>query len=214
VTARVSQGKLVIRGDGQANNLLIEAGDRRGSLRISGRGDTTVNGRNDAAELRGFEDVSIAMGAGADVVAIVDALLENGLRVKMQSEDDDLILCGIEAGGPVRTGAGRGSDSLQVDDSVFHEDTQLGIGHGADDIQIEVKGKKNGPRTKFDKKLKIRVEAGDDHIKIGKKDERGNSVKVDGCTLVQGGAGTDTLDADANHNDFACGPKSKSIERH
>jgi hypothetical protein len=208
----VDQKKLTIKGDREGNNLLIEAGRRRGSLKITGRGDTTVNGDDDVVEMRGFKDVLIAMGAGADIVAVVDALLEEGLRVKMQSQDDDLILCGVEAQGSVRTGAGRGKDKLAVDDSVFHDDAHFGSGQGDDSIEIERKGKKNGPKTVFEKRLKIRTEEGDDHIKAGKKGEKGNSVKVDGCTLVLGGEGEDAFDADLDHNDFDCGPNLQSVE--
>jgi hypothetical protein len=214
VKAKLSKRRLLIKGDGAANNIVIESGSQPGSLRITGRGDTTVNRRSHPVEFRKFDHVDIRMAGGDDVVAIIDALLDSGVQVRMDDDNDQLILCGLDVSGPVRTGAGRGSDLLAVDDSIFRGLVVFGAGNEADEIRLERRGDATSPPTEFRDSLTIFTEDGDDTIQIGDQNNPGRRVNVTRCTEIDGGIGFDEVLADFTHNNLACGPNLRGVERH
>jgi hypothetical protein len=161
-------------------------------------------------------DRALSLFDDHDTIAIVDALLESGLTVKLRRDADDLALCGVEALHRVRTGEGLGPDLLTVDDSTFDSRYNSGVSVGQDVISIEQHGNPDGPSTEFNgHKTKLRGRKGNDAICIGIPGEPGNSANFHGRTKIKGGRGRhDSLDGlDTGANSFDSPPIVIGIEQ-
>ena len=117
VDVRVSNGTLIIQGDGDDNAILVRQGQRRNEFVVSGLEtggvDTEIDGL-DSRTFRNVRNISIRMGAGDDQVFIEGISesravgstsagpLRGNLRVDLGSGDDSLRIGSIESpGGPV-----------------------------------------------------------------------------------------------------------------
>jgi hypothetical protein len=90
---------------------------------------------------------------------------------------------------------GNGSDTLTIDDSIFHGATQIytGRGRGADVVQIEAHGARVGLPTSFDGPVRIFLGASDDTLQVGLAGQTGNRAVFANTVLFDGGSGRDTL---------------------
>jgi VCBS repeat-containing protein len=181
VGVKVSKGLMTLRGDGAFNAIRLEV-EEGGTVVVTGLGGTKVNGRSGAVRFRSVRSVDIGMGSGNDTLsiepgpALIDAILDRGLTIRMDAGDDRLSLCGVAVSGPVKIGAGLGSDIYMIDDADFHGPAVIGSGDAADTILIETHGDPDGPPTYFRDETNINGKGGRDRIRLG-KGERGNTVK-------------------------------------
>jgi hypothetical protein len=119
VTAVVTNGDLVIRGDAASNALSVVEGDTVGTIAVGGfDGTTTVNGSLNAVMVSGVTgDVQIMLRGGDDQLALVD-------------------LAFVPIPGSLRIDTGPGDDAIDVDDSSVGEDVEANTGSGNDSFRI------------------------------------------------------------------------------
>jgi len=162
VQVRVENGNLVLRGDGQDNNIIItESG-------VSGRAGTTVNGErhlfipegvtNDIiinlkggndfvrVELPGTNfaiphDLALNMGSGNDMIELLQVRAPNETRINTGTGNDIVFIDGVlgvneyirsEFTGKFELVAGTGEDLLEFHHAIFRSQVDVRLGSGID----------------------------------------------------------------------------------
>ena len=135
VTAAVTNGYLVVRGDDAANELTIEriTGNR---VRVTGTNGTTINGLSEPAILRVRKGYDIATGGGDDNLTVIglNAVGRYEIRMDLGAGNDILVASNLLAQ-RIHAGGGDGNDSLTVRNSRSRRGSGVGGGSG-DDIMI------------------------------------------------------------------------------
>lgn len=184
VGIRMGAGNDVVHVDGQAGSLVIT-----GKLK-------TLEGARDTMWLdRLTTRATGSKNHNNDLVAIVDAVLESGLTVRLSGGADEFVVCRSTLHGALRLGTGGGSDSVTIDDSEFYGKTAIETGPGADVVNLERQGNADGPATVFHGPVKLRTRRGNDRVAIGKAGQGGNSAQFHGKVKLVGGRARDVLDA-------------------
>jgi hypothetical protein len=182
VTAKISGGKLVIKGDSLANGITIAAGSTAGTVVVTGvtagGSATTVNSGTTAVTLSGFT---------------------GGLKLDMKGGDDSVTITGLTVTGDAKLEGGRGNDTFDVSGSTFHGALTTNLGDGNDTLTFDsttVSGKAkfkgrsgNDDATITDStfsKLSVSLGRGDDKLTMS-----GTTATVD--TKLNGRHGTNTF---------------------
>ncbi|HYE21509.1 MAG TPA: hypothetical protein VEA69_23885 [Tepidisphaeraceae bacterium] len=166
VTAVLVGGDLVLTGDAARNRVLITTGqDRDAQVRVVGLDDdTTINGEFDAAFSGVTGAVRVALGSGADSVAVRDLTLVRPILINTGRGGDTVSFQNATLGG-VDAMCGTGDDTVTALDSAFAR-TALALGDGDDLALLHA--------SAFDARLSVDGGLGDD------------SVSADGSTFAAG----------------------------
>jgi hypothetical protein len=118
VQVTVTDGNLVIAGDGRDNNIMVILSP--GVVRVVGRAGTTVNGERDLFEVDGVtNDIALEMRGGDDFVRVEVSFGANpipgDLRIDTGKRDDMIELLGVAMAGETRIGTGDGNDIIFID---------------------------------------------------------------------------------------------------
>ncbi|HET6160698.1 MAG TPA: hypothetical protein VFE34_20300 [Dongiaceae bacterium] len=115
VQVTVTDGNVVITGDGRDNNILII-----GVGRVVGRAGTTVNGERlfDAEGVT--NDIDIEMRGGDDFVRVevtpgLNLAIPGDLQIHMGKQDDMIEFLGVTVAGETRIDTGDGNDIVFID---------------------------------------------------------------------------------------------------
>ena len=137
VTAAVTNGFLVIRGDDAANELTIEriSGDR---VQVTGATGTTINGLTQPAVLRVRKGYDIATGGGDDKLTVIglNAFGRYEIRMDLGIGNDTLVASNLLAQ-RIHAGGGDGNDSITVRNSRSRRGSGVGGGAGDDTLVLE-----------------------------------------------------------------------------
>ena len=137
VTAAVTNGFLVVRGDDAANELTIEriSGDR---VRITGATGTTINGLTQPAILRVRKGYDIATGGGDDKLTVIglNAVGRYEIRMDLGAGNDVLVASNLLAQ-RIHAGGGNGNDSITIRNSRSRRGSGVGGGAGDDTLVLE-----------------------------------------------------------------------------
>jgi hypothetical protein len=137
VTAAVTNGFLVIRGDDAANELTIEriSGDR---VKVTGAAGTTINGLTQPAVLRVRKGYDIATGGGDDKLTVIglNACGRYEIRMDLGAGNDTLVASNLLAQ-RIHAGGGDGNDSITVRNSRSRRGSGVGGGAGDDTLVLE-----------------------------------------------------------------------------
>ena len=137
VTAAVTNGFLVIRGDDAANELTIEriSGDR---VQVTGATGTTINGLTQPAVLRVRKGYDIATGGGDDKLTVIglNAFGRYEIRMDLGIGNDTLVARNLLAQ-RIHAGGGDGNDSITVRNSRSRRGSGVGGGAGDDTLVLE-----------------------------------------------------------------------------
>ncbi|MFM7973719.1 MAG: Ig-like domain-containing protein, partial [Pirellula sp.] len=137
VTAAVTNGFLVVRGDDAANELTIEriSGDR---VRITGATGTTINGLTQPAILRVRKGYDIATGGGDDKLTVIglNAVGRYEIRMDLGAGNDVLVANNLLAQ-RLHAGGGAGNDSITLRKSRSRRGSGVGGGAGDDTMVLE-----------------------------------------------------------------------------
>ncbi|MFN9626739.1 MAG: beta strand repeat-containing protein, partial [Planctomycetota bacterium] len=137
VTAAVTNGFLVVRGDDAANELTIEriSGD---SVRITGATGTTINGLTQPAILRVRKGYDIATGGGDDKLTVIglNAVGRYEIRMDLGAGNDVLVASNLLAQ-RIHAGGGDGNDSITLRNSRSRRGSGVGGGAGDDTMVLE-----------------------------------------------------------------------------
>ncbi|MFN9346362.1 MAG: beta strand repeat-containing protein [Planctomycetota bacterium] len=137
VTAAVTNGFLVVRGDDAANELTIEriSGD---SVRITGATGTTINGLTQPAILRVRKGYDIATGGGDDKLTVIglNAVGRYEIRMDLGAGNDVLVASNLLAQ-RIHAGGGDGNDSITIRNSRSRRGSGVGGGAGDDSMVLE-----------------------------------------------------------------------------
>lgn len=98
VSAVVSHGNLIVRGDKAAEAIVLDqAGLTTGQVRLTGNGGTAINGQADPLVVSGITgDVRIRMGNAADRIAISNMSLPGNLTINAGAGENDLALSNVQ----------------------------------------------------------------------------------------------------------------------
>ena len=137
VTAAVTNGFLVIRGDDAANELTIEriSGDR---VQVTGATGTTINGLTQPAVLRVRKGYDIATGGGDDKLTVIglNAFGRYEIRMDLGIGNDTLVASNLLAQ-RIHAGGGDGNDSITLRNSRSRRGSGVGGGAGDDTLVLE-----------------------------------------------------------------------------
>ena len=137
VTAAVTNGFLVIRGDDAANELTIEriSGDR---VQVTGATGTTINGLTQPAVLRVRKSYDIATGGGDDKLTVIglNAFGRYEIRMDLGIGNDTLVARNLLAQ-RIHAGGGDGNDSITLRNSRSRRGSGVGGGAGDDTLVLE-----------------------------------------------------------------------------
>ena len=137
VTAAVTNGFLVVRGDDAANELTIErvSGDR---VRVTGATGTTINGLTQPAILKVRKGYDIATGGGDDKLTVIglNAFGRYEIRMELGAGNDTLVASNLVAQ-RIHSNGGAGNDSITVRNSRSWRGSGVGGGAGDDTIVLE-----------------------------------------------------------------------------
>ena len=137
VTAAVTNGFLVVRGDNAANELTIERinGDK---VRVTGATGTTINGLTQPAILRVRKGYDIATGGGDDKLTVIglNAVGRYEIRMDLGAGNDVLVASNLLAQ-RIHAGGGDGNDSITVRNSRSRRGSGVGGGAGDDTMVLE-----------------------------------------------------------------------------
>ena len=137
VTAAVTNGFLVVRGDNAANELTIEriSGDR---VQVTGATGTTINGLTQPAVLRVRKGYDIATGGGDDKLTVIglNAFGRYEIRMDLGAGNDTLVASNLLAQ-RIHAGGGDGNDSITVRNSRSRRGSGVGGGAGDDTMVLE-----------------------------------------------------------------------------
>jgi hypothetical protein len=137
VTAAVTNGFLVVRGDDAANELTIERinGDK---VRVTGATGTTINGLTQPAILRVRKGYDIATGGGDDKLTVIglNAVGRYEIRMDLGAGNDVLVASNLLAQ-RIHAGGGDGNDSITVRNSRSRRGSGVGGGIGDDTMVLE-----------------------------------------------------------------------------
>jgi len=137
VTAAVTNGFLVVRGDDAANELTIEriSGDK---VRVTGATGTTINGLTQPAILRVRKGYDIATGGGDDKLTVIglNAVGRYEIRMDLGAGNDVLVASNLLAQ-RIHAGGGDGNDSITVRNSRSRRGSGVGGGAGDDTMVLE-----------------------------------------------------------------------------
>ena len=137
VTAAVTNGFLVVRGDDAANELTIERinGDK---VRVTGATGTTINGLTQPAILRVRKGYDIATGGGDDKLTVIglNAVGRYEIRMDLGAGNDVLVASNLLAQ-RIHAGGGDGNDSITVRNSRSRRGSGVGGGAGDDTMVLE-----------------------------------------------------------------------------
>src|SRR5205814_9787219 len=98
VEVREENGDAIITGDDGDNNIILiqDVGGSGGVLGVTGRAETTVNGRAGRFDVGVTHDVIIKMKGGNDFVRVDSSSpLRNGLKINTGEGDDIIELLGV-----------------------------------------------------------------------------------------------------------------------
>jgi hypothetical protein len=188
VTAKISGGDLVIKGDSLANGITIAAGTTAGTVVVTGitagGSATTVNGGTTAVTLSGFT---------------------GDLKIDLKGGDDNVSVTGLAVSDDGKIKAGRGADTVSVSDTTFGDDFKTDLGDGDDTLTLD--------SVTVTGRTKIEGHHGDDdttitdstfsklHVSLGRGDDTltmsGTKATVD--TKLNGKKGTNTFDNNGNN---------------
>jgi len=193
VTVIEEEGNITIRGDRQANAVVIDVAT------VSGEDGTTINGGSDPLEippdggldigLNGGDDfldlqdvhrtfLHIQMGKGNDVLVFADAGASGECTVDMGKGDDTVVGDFIEdCGGGLTVDTAQGNDFLHFLTDLSGDAVLVG-GPGDDDFRFGVAGSIDG-------RIHVNMGAGDDTLSV--------EIPVGSGSVVRGGGGHDTL---------------------
>jgi len=137
VTAAVTNGFLVVRGDDAANELTIEriSGDK---VRVTGATGTTINGLSQPAILRVRKGYDISTGGGDDKLTVIglNAVGRYEIRMDLGAGNDVLVANDLLAQ-RIHAGGGDGNDSLTIRNSRSRRGSGVGGGAGDDTMVLE-----------------------------------------------------------------------------
>ena len=137
VTAAVTNGFLVVRGDDAANELTIErvSGDR---VRVTGATGTTINGLTQPAILKVRKGYDIATGGGDDKLTVIglNAVGRYEIRMELGAGNDTLVASNLVAQ-RIHSNGEAGNDSITVRNSRSWRGSGVGGGAGDDTIVLE-----------------------------------------------------------------------------
>ena len=137
VTAAVTNGFLVVRGDSAANELTIEriSGDR---VKVTGATGTTINGLTQPAVLRVRKGYDIATGGGDDKLTVIglNAFGRYEIRMDLGAGNDILVASNLLAQ-RIHAGGGDGNDSITIRNSRSRRGSGVGGGSGDDTLVLE-----------------------------------------------------------------------------
>jgi hypothetical protein len=137
VTAAVTNGFLVVRGDDAANELTIErvSGDR---VRVTGATGTTINGLTQPAILKVRKGYDIATGGGDDKLTVIglNAVGRYEIRMELGAGNDTLVASNLVAQ-RIHSNGEAGNDSITVRNSRSRRGSGVGGGAGDDTIVLE-----------------------------------------------------------------------------
>jgi hypothetical protein len=181
VTAVVTNGGLVIRGDAASNGLSLVLGDTAGTIAVGGfDGTTTVNGSLDGIIVSGVTgDVDITLRGGDDQLNLID-------------------LAFVPIPGSLLIDTGPGDDAISVDDSSPGEDVVANTGPGNDSFTMNSGARNllvhtadgddflNLDGVTVGDRATLRSGGGDDEVVI-------NFSTIGGDTTVETSGGTDSL---------------------
>ncbi|MFM8572348.1 MAG: beta strand repeat-containing protein, partial [Pirellula sp.] len=137
VTAAVTNGFLVVRGDDGANELTIEriSGDR---VRVTGATGTTINGLTQPAILRVRKGYDIATGGGDDKLTVIGLNAVGRYEIKMDlGAGNDILVASNLLAQRIHAGGGDGNDSITVRNSRSRRGSGVGGGKGDDTMTLE-----------------------------------------------------------------------------
>jgi hypothetical protein len=182
VTAKISGGNLVIKGDSLANGITIAAGSTAGTVVVTGvtagGSATTVNSGTTAVTLSGFTGgLKIDMKGGDDSVTITDLTVTGDAKLEGGRGDDTFDVSGSTFHGALTTNLGDGDDTLTFDSTTVSGKAKFKGRHGDDDATIT--------DSTFSK-LSVSLGKGDDSLTMS-----GTTASVD--TSLNGRRGTNTF---------------------
>jgi len=163
VIATVANGSLVVRGDGDANQLIIELGpilDVVGAVptvTITGLDGTTINGQSSPANFAQVtRDLRVKLAGGDDVLTLRVMSTGRDLSVDLGRGADAVTLDGVAVGRNLAVRGAGGPKSLDLRNVTVAGRTSLATGAQADTVSLA--------DSTFTGKATIRTGAGDDAI--------------------------------------------------
>jgi hypothetical protein len=136
VAVSVTEGRLSVVGDDDANGIELSMGGERGAIVVTGIDGTVVN-EGASAAVTGVRTIRIDMKAGRDSVALQDVDLERRLRVQLGPDRDTFVLKGGRVQGGVALNGGRkGGDEVTVEDARIGGRLVLATGRNRDVITV------------------------------------------------------------------------------
>lgn len=182
VTAKISGGDLVIKGDSLANGITIAAGTTAGTVVVTGitagGSATTVNGGTTAVTLSGFTgDLKIDLKGGDDNVSVTGLTVSDDGKIKAGNGGDTVSVSDTTFGDDFKTDLGDGDDTLTLDSITVTGHAKVEGHHGDDDTTIT--------DSTFSK-LDVSLGRGDDTLTM-------SGTKATADTKLNGKKGTNTF---------------------
>ena len=137
------------------------------------------------------------MGNGNDLLAIIHCTLNGPVTVSTGAGTDRVTIEKCEFMNTVTYVLGAGNDVLSIDDSKYCGFTTVDLGAGNDKLLVETRRELHG-QSEYDG-YAIRCGKGNDLIRVGIQDDPGRRITVDGPINVDGGPGTDSIQAATNN---------------
>jgi hypothetical protein len=190
VSASISNGKLVVKGDSLANGITIAAGTTAGTVVVTG-----VNAGGTATNVNGTSNGAVTLTG-----------FTGGVKIDMKGGDDSVTITGLTETGDAKLEAGRGNDTFSVSGSTFNGELTTNLGSGDDTLTLS--------STTVSDKSKVKGRSGDDDVTItnstfsklsvslGRGDDSltmsGTTASVD--TKLNGRSGTNTFANNGNNS--------------
>lgn len=120
VTAKISGGDLIIKGDNLANGITIAAGASAGIVVVTG-----VDAGGSATNVNGTADGAVTLSG-----------FTGKLKIDMKGGDDNVSITGITVNGKADLKGGGGNDTFSISATTFDSSLKTNLGNGNDTLTL------------------------------------------------------------------------------
>ena len=188
VTARIDDGKLIIKGDSLDNGITITAGATAGEVIVTG-----VNAGGSATNVNDISNGTITLSG-----------FTGGLKIDMHGGNDSVTITDLDVSGKAKLEGGRGDDEFSLDGVTFGRSLRISMGKDDDTLSLTnvevadkatLMGRRGNDEVSIDgstfTKLSVKLSKGDDTLEVTDTEA---TVK----THFKGGHGTNTYTGSGN----------------
>jgi len=136
VEGSVKKGALILKGDGDANDIEV-IGVGYDTIKVRGRSGTTINGKLSKTFDHVDGDVAIKLGDGDDEVEVRYLTVREDLRIRGELGDDVIVLFDNWVQDDLKILGGGGEDEIIVDETWVWDDSAIKGGKKRDDVHID-----------------------------------------------------------------------------